>query len=285
MVEDHFSKFKNSLKFHILAPIIFAVFISIILTQLIIFVSSFQNGNIYTLQDSFNFSTILNLFLVSIISLIFLIGIFRFRNIKKLTVAKILVFLFIEGGMLSILLFGKLLFTYLRFETPIFLIFFAAVAYICTYFAFLSFFDSLSLKARNRLFIISSGSLGSFLGILIPIIPIIIILSLLSIFDFLLIKSNFFQKKFGIFTHESIIFEMAFSTNDWGIGIGDLICYSMLVSSASANFGIMIGGISLFFLLLGSLFTMKFVSKEKNMPGLPLSFFFGLLPSLIILIL
>ena len=30
---------------------------------------------------------------------------------------------------------------------------------------------------------------------------------------------------------------------------------------------------------------MKFVSKEKSMPGLPLSFFFGLLPSLIILIL
>ena len=117
MVEDHFSKLKKSLKFYIIVPIMFAVFISIILTQLIIFVSSFQNGNISTLQDSFNFSTILNLFLVSIISLIFLFGIFRFRNIKKLTVAKILVFLFIEGGMLSILLFGKLLFTYLGFET------------------------------------------------------------------------------------------------------------------------------------------------------------------------
>ncbi|MBT8172316.1 hypothetical protein KJN74_05550 [Candidatus Bathyarchaeota archaeon] len=187
--------------------------------------------------------------------------------------------------MLSILLFGKLLFTYLGFDNPIFIIFFAAIAYICTYFAFLTFFDSLSMNARNRLFIISSGSLGSFLGLLIPIIPIIIIIFSLSIIDLLLIKNNYFKKKIGSFEHETLIFEMAFFTEDWGIGIGDLICYSIIVSSTFANFGVIIGGLSLLLLLTGSLFTLKYTSKEKNMPGLPISSALGLLPSIIVLIL
>jgi hypothetical protein len=285
MEKEYRKRIGDSKTKSLILPIMFAVIVSLILTQLIIFVSTIQNGGFYSIQNSLNSSTIVNLFLISIISLLLLFGIFRLRKFKKLTIAKVLVFIFIEGGMLSILLFGKLLFTLLGFDNPIFILFFLAIAYTCTYFAFLNFFDSLSLKARNRLFIISSGSLGSFLGLLIPIVGIIVILIILSGIDLFLIQTNFFKKKLGQLNHEKFIFEMAFSTNDWGIGIGDLICYSIIVSSTFANFGIIIGSFSLFLLILGSLLTMKFTTKEKNMPGLPISLGLGILPSLIVLIL
>ena len=280
MTKTNFLRFFKSIKIRIIFPILFAIIISLLLVELIIVINSFQNENISTLQDSFNSYTILNIFLVSVISLTLFFIILRIKKIKSLMVAKILVFLFIEGGMLSILLFGKLLLSYSKLDNSIFIIFFVGVAYVCTYFAFLTFFDSLSLKGRNRLFVVSSGSLGSFLGLLIPIIPIIVVLILLSFIDLILIQNNFFQKRIGFFEHELFIFEMAFITQEWGIGIADLICYSMIVSSTSANFGLIIGSFSLILILIGSLFTMKMTSKQKYIPGLPVTSILGLLPAI-----
>ena len=85
--------------------------------------------------------------------------------------------------------------------------------------------------------------------------------------------------------HEKIIIEMAFQTNEWGIGIGDLICYSMIVSSTSANYGILVGSLSLLFILTGALFTMKLTAKQRQVPGLPIATTLGLLPSILVLIL
>ena len=268
-----------------LYPIFFAIIISMVLVQLILLVNSYQERPLLSLQKSFTTSTILNLLVVSVLSAIVLFILFRIRKIRNKTAAKALIAMFIEGGMLAILLFGKLLFISLGLETPIFLIFVAVVAYIGTYFAFLAFVDSLSQKARNRLFVISSGSLGSFLGLLIPILPVIGISIILAITDIFLIQTAFFQRMLGEAKHEKIIIEMAFSTNEWGIGIGDLICYSMIVSSTSANYGILVGSLSLLFILTGALFTMKLTAKQRQVPGLPIATTLGLLPSILVLIL
>lgn len=268
-----------------LYPIFFTIIISMVLVQLILLVNSYQERPLLSLQKSFTTSTILNLLVVSVLSAIVLFILFRMHKISNETAAKALIAMFIEGGMLAILLFGKLLFISLGLETPIFLIFVAVVAYIGTYFAFLAFVDSLSQKARNRLFVISSGSLGSFLGLLIPILPVIGISIILAITDIFLIQTAFFQRMLGEAKHEKIIIEMAFSTNEWGIGIGDLICYSMIVSSTSANYGILVGSLSLLFILTGALFTMKLTAKQRQVPGLPIATTLGLLPSILVLIL
>ena len=180
-----------------LYPIFFAIIISMVLVQLILLVTSYQERPLLSLQKSFTTSTILNLLVVSVLSAIVLFILFRMRKISNETAAKALIAMFIEGGMLAILLFGKLLFISLGLETPIFLIFVAVVAYIGTYFAFLAFVDSLSQKARNRLFVISSGSLGSFLGLLIPILPVIGISIILAITDIFLIQTAFFKECSG----------------------------------------------------------------------------------------
>ena len=62
-----------------------------------------------------------------------------------------------------------------------------------------------------------------------------------------------------------------------------MISYSMIVSGASANFGIIIGGLSLLFILLGAVFTMALTTKQKHFPGLPIATALGLIPVLLIL--
>ena len=264
-------------------PIFFAIIISMFLVQLILLVSPYEEETVISLQRSFNSSTVVNLLIISVVSAVALFGLFRIRKFGNQTAAKVLVAMFIEGGMLAILLFGKLLFISLGLESPIFLVFVAIVAYIGTYFVFLSFVDSLSRKARNRLFIISSGSLGSFLGLLLPLPFILVIAALLAVADAFLIQSQFFKRFLGEAKYEKMIIEMAFSTSEWGIGIGDLISYSMIVSAGSANLGLVVGGVSLLFILVGAIITMRLTMRQRHVPGLPITTVLGLLPILIAL--
>jgi hypothetical protein len=285
MEKSNLSRYSSSKpsKVGFIYPIFFAIIISMFFVQSILLVSPYEETTVASLQRSFNISTIVNLLLISLLSAIFLYGLFKIKKIKNQMAAKVLVAMFIEGGMLAILLFGKLLFITLGLESPIFLVFVAFVAYIGSYFAFLSFVDQLSRNGRNRLFVIASGSLGSFLGLLLPI-PIIVVVSvILAIADAFLIQTEFFKGLLGQARYEKTIIEMAFSTSEWGIGIGDLISYSMIVSGTSANFGLVIGGLSLLFILAGALLTMRLTANQRQVPGLPIATALGLLPSLFVL--
>jgi len=265
-------------------PIFFAIVISLFFVQVILLVNPYSDNTVVSLQRSFSSLTVLNLFVVSVLSGIILFGLFRYKKIRTEIASKLLIAMFIEGGMLSILLFGKLLFVSLRLESPIFLVFVAIVAYLGSYFAFLSFVDSLSRKNRNRLFVISSGSLGSFLGLLLPIPVVITVSTVLAIVDAFLIQTNLFRGFLGEAKYEKMIVEMAFSTSEWGIGIGDLIVYSIIVSSTSANFGLVTGGFSLLLILVGALVTMKLTTKQRQVPGLPIATALGLVPSIFLLV-
>jgi len=271
-------------KFGFIYPIFFAIVISLFFVQVILLVSPYSDNTVNSLQRSFSILTVLNLFVVSVLSGIILFGLFRYKKIRTQTASKLLIAMFIEGGMLSILLFGKLLFISIGFDSPIFLVFVAIVAYFGSYFVFLSFVDSLSRKNRNRLFVISSGSLGSFLGLLLPISVVIMVSIVLAIVDAFLIQTKLFRGFLGEAKYENMIVEMAFSTSEWGIGIGDLIVYSIIVSSASANFGLVIGGLSLLLILIGALVTMKLTTKQSQFPGLPIATALGLLPSILFLV-
>jgi hypothetical protein len=187
--------------------------------------------------------------------------------------------------MLSSLLFGKLVFTLLGLKSHFLHILAAAIAYVGVYCAYLVIVDAISERTRNTLFIVCSGSLGAFLGVLIHLLPIIGISIALSVVDMILVKRKTVQRTVGLpAEYEEMIMRMTFSTKDWGIGIGDLVCYSMIVSSSSVNFGALVGGLSLGFILMGSLLTMKLAMKHMQVPGLPIVTALGLLPPIIALL-
>jgi hypothetical protein len=227
----------------------------------------------------------LNIFAIGLVSAISLFIFFRMLKTRKDIALRLLVATFIIGGMLSTLLFGKQVFILLNLESPLFLLVVAVIAYVGTYFAYLAFVEALSDRARNLLFVICSGTLGSFLGVLVPILPVIGISLFLSVADIVLIHRNTVEKIVGEVEYEKLIMKLAFSNREWGIGIGDLICYSMVVSSSLVSYGVLVGVLSLFLILVGSLLSLVLAIRMVRIPGLPIPIVLGLLPSMALLIL
>jgi hypothetical protein len=125
--------------------------------------------------------------------------------------------------------------------------------------------------------------LGSFLGVLVPILAVIGVSLLLSVADIALIHRNTVEKIVGESEYEKLIMKLAFSNREWGIGIGDLTCYSMVVSNALVVFGFFTGVMSLLLILLGSLISLALTLRVARLPGLPIPVTLGLLPSIALL--
>ena len=270
-------------KLYFLLPIFFAILISLIYSQFMLLAQPYSDSSTFTFEGYSEVFIALNIFAITVISAVSLFIFFRILKTKREAALRILVATFIIGGMLSTLLFGKQIFILLNLESPLFLLVVAVVAYGGTYFAYLAFVDALSDRARNMLFVVCSGTLGAFLGVLVPILPVIGISLFLSIADIVLIGRGTVEKIVGEAEYEKLIMKIAFSNREWGIGIGDLTCYAMVVSSASVNFGFLVGGLSLLLILVGALLSLVLAIRMVRLPGLPISIVLGLLPSMAML--
>jgi hypothetical protein len=264
---------------YFILPILLTIIIAILLAQ---FTISIQQNSSLTLFDSTDeLSIIVNIFFIIIISIASLFIFFRlFRKRKELAI-RIMVATFIISGVLATLLFTKLVFNTLKLEFPIILIVAAIVTYIGAYFGYLVIVDNISNKTRNTLFIICSGILGSFFGVLVPTFAIVLSLLLLSLADVYLIKKKTVEKVFGEIAYEKMITEITFSNKNWGIGIGDLTCYSIVVANTAINFGFLLGTVSLLLILVGSFLSLRITFRRGRLPGLPISIILGLLPAII----
>ena len=280
--ENHFSVKINKLYF--LLPIFFAILLSLIYSQFVLLAQPFSNSSILSFARYDVIFIALNIFAIIIISAASLYIFFRILKTRREVALRVLVATFIIGGMLSTLLFGKHLFILLNLESPFFLLVVAFIAYIGTYFAYLSFVDALSDRARNTLFVLCSGTLGAFVGVLIPILPVIGISVFLSVADLILISRGVVEEIVGEVEYGKLIMKLAFSNREFGIGIGDLTCYSMVVSSSTVSCGFLVGGLSLLLILVGSLFSLGLTMKFIRIPGLPISMGLGLLPSIVFLL-
>ena len=280
--ENHFSVKINKLYF--LLPIFFAILLSLIYSQFVLLAQPFNNNSILSFARYDVVFIALNIFAIIIISVASLYIFFRILKTRREVALRVLVATFIIGGMLSTLLFGKHLFILLNLESPFFLLVVAFIAYIGTYFAYLSFVDALSDRARNTLFVLCSGTLGAFVGVLIPILPVIGISVILSIADLILISRGVVEEIVGEAEYGKLIMKLAFSNREFGIGIGDLTCYSMVVSSSTVSYGFLVGGLSLLLILVGSLLSLGLTIRFIRIPGLPISMGLGLLPSIIMLL-
>jgi hypothetical protein len=273
-------------KLDFIFPIFFALLIAMILAQLALLSGSYGKISLLQLYGDSEAFIILNLFVIAIVSVVSLLIFFHVLKIRNELAVRILVAAFIMGGMLSSLLFGKLVFTLLGLRSHLLHILVAAVAYLGAYFAYLVIVDVISERTRNTLFVICSGILGAFLGVLIHMLAVIGISIALSVVDTILIKRGTAQRIIGLpAEYEKLIMKMTFSTEKWGIGIGDLICYSMIVSSSAVNFGVLAGCSSLGLILIGSFLTMILAVKRRRVPGLPVVTALGLLPSIMLLLL
>jgi hypothetical protein len=117
----------------------------------------------------------------------------------------------------------------------------------------------------------------------VPTTAIIGISLFLSLADLILIKKKTVEKMVGDTTYEKLISGVTFSNGQWGIGIGDLTCYSIVVSNTSVTFGVLAGVLSLLMISIGCFLSLILTVKMIRIPGLPISIVLGLLPSIIIL--
>jgi hypothetical protein len=269
-------------RFNFILPVFFAILVSTICAQFVLLAEPLRDskGLIGELGD---FLIVLNLIAVTLMSIMSLLIFFRIFKKRPELALKILVAVFIMGGVLSTLLFGKLVFNLLGIDSPLFLVVTAITAYAGAYFAYLVLVDALSERMKNSLFVICSGLLGSFLGILLPVIPVLLISSFLSILDLFLIKRKTLEDMVGEEAYEKLIINVTFSNKGWGIGIGDLTCYAMIASNTLITFGFLAGVISLFLILLGSFLSMALTVRMFRVPGLPIPVVLGLLPSILLL--
>lgn len=268
-------------KLHFMLPILFAILVSLICAQFVLLSEPIRNST--ALFDGMSeFLVVINVFIIVVLSMVSLFVFFRMFNKNPHFALRIVVAAFILGGMLSTLLFGKLVFSLLNLNSPLILVVVAFVAYVGVYFAYLSIVDALSDRMKNLLFVFCSGALGSFLGVLLPAVPVVGISLFLSVLDFLLIKGKTVENIVGEETYEKLVFNVAISNEDWGIGIGDLTCYSMVVSSTSVTFGFSIGMVSLLLILLGSLISITLTLRRVRLPGLPIPVALGLIPSIML---
>jgi hypothetical protein len=270
-------------RLHFMLPILFAILVSLICAQFVLLSEPIRNST--ALFDGMSeFFVVISILVIVVLSIVSLFVFFRIFNKNPHFALRIVVAAFILGGMLSTLLFGKLVFSLLHLDSPLLLIVVAFVAYIGVYFAYLSIVDALSDRMKNLLFVFCSGSLGSFLGVLLPAVPVIGISLFLSVLDFLLIRRRTVENIVGEETYEKLVFNVAISNQEWGIGIGDLTCYSMVVSSTSVTFGFSIGVVSLMLILIGSLISLTLTLQRVRLPGLPIPIALGLIPLIMLLL-
>jgi len=280
--ENNFSTRINKLYF--LLPVFFTILIALIYSQLVLFSQAENNIATFLFEGYSEVFIVLIISTITIISAISLMIFLHILKTKKDLAIRVLVATFIMGGMLSTLLFGKHLFILLKLESPLFLLAIAFVAYVGSYFAYLAFVEALSDRLRNALFLLCSGTLGSFLGVLVPTLPVIGISLLFSLADTILISRNTLEKIVGKDEYEKMIMKVAFTNRKWGIGIGDLTCFSMIVANSSVSYGVFVGGLSLLLILFGSLLSLALTVRMIRIPGLPISTILGLLPSILLLI-
>ena len=124
--------------------------------------------------------------------------------------------------------------------------------------------------------VIIVGSLtGTFLGASIPGLTAIVLLAALAVYDLI----SVYRGPIGKIAEMTDLEEFkgaVFTVGDLTIGMGDIVFYSMLVSTAMINLGTLayLGGFT--GVAAGSFLGFKLLERREVLPGLPLSIGMGL---------
>jgi len=277
-----FCSYKPS-KMSFVLPIFFTILIAIVFSQLVLVSQPYNKDYLFSLFNLEVFSPF-NLFIMAVSTVVILYLFLRAVKTGKEIAVRVLASFYIIAGCYSILLVSRLVFIMTGSDSQLLLLIPAAATFVGMFGGFLVFIGNLPVRERNRLFVISSGAFGALIGVIMPTSLVLGVLITFSIADTILVLNKSIQKSFGELKYEEILQQLTFSTTEWGIGIGDLICYSIITANTSIYFGIYPGILSLVLVLVGSYITMKVAAKQSRFPGLPIPTALSLLPSLCLLL-
>jgi len=116
---------------------------------------------------------------------------------------------------------------------------------------------------------------GTFLGVSVPMLTAIVLLSALTIYDFVAVYKGPIGKMAKNAQLEEFV-GAVFTYGDLTIGMGDIVFYSMLSSTAMMNFGVFPFIATSIGIIVGAFLGFKMLETREIFPGLPLALSIGL---------
>ncbi len=149
--------------------------------------------------------------------------------------------------------------------------------------------DKFSSRAKNAVILIFGVLIGAFMGVIMPTWTTMMILIGISFWDIISVRRGPIKKIFQLFDPEmqeleqkgtekpAILSREEFKEASMEIGIGDIAFYSLLASHALISTdSILVWGFTTLGVLIGAMWTLRLIRKNKMLPGLPLSIFIGI---------
>jgi hypothetical protein len=139
---------------------------------------------------------------------------------------------------------------------------------------------------KNIAAMIYGGGIGTLLGTALPLWTGLLMVMGISMYDIYSVRSGPIKEIVKVSKEQQeAIPGLSYVSSDWEIGLGDLGIYSMLVSLAQTQFGLIACMASIIGVLAGSLLTLQLLKKREFLPGLPITSLIGAIPIVIFMIL
>ncbi len=155
------------------------------------------------------------------------------------------------------------------------------------------YFTTFSLFTKNLIVLYIGLLMGALLGVMMPLWTTLAILIGISCWDIFAVKSKRgpIRNMIDIASKDAMVDdlseeelkeklesgEIAYDTSKLEIGIGDLVFYSMLTSSALILAGsVIVMILTSIAIIIGTGITIQGLKKNKILPGLPISIFLGI---------
>ena len=158
------------------------------------------------------------------------------------------------------------------------------IAYVGLYFSFRDYTGSLSRRKAGFLRTVSATLLGSVLGAFLPLLFTIPFMVLLSILDPLFVESKMLRQSVGTRAFDNVVTVTTLPLAGIDIGIGDLMAYSILVTTSIIHAGILVALVTTVLILTGVLLTFQITSSRHVVPGLPIPLWLGIVPIIVALL-
>jgi len=143
-----------------------------------------------------------------------------------------------------------------------------------------------SQKAKNIVAVLYGGGIGTLLGTALPLWTGLLMVTGISIYDIYSVRSGPIKEIVKVSKEgEELIPGLSYVSSDWEIGLGDLGIYSMLISLAETQFGLIACASSMIGIFIGSVLTLQLLKKREFLPGLPLTSLIGAIPIVAFMIL
>ena len=278
MKKENSSNFFNKKRF--LIPILVATLFTFFMVQLSLF--SLNNEDLkLPLPNGGGISSIVtNMSLFVSIAIVAIALISLSEKLKKEYAPNFFITIYLVVGTIFILLFGKQFFNVPANSLPLIYIIFAGLAYLGFYSIYLIITGILPTGLKNFIFITYSSIIGMYLGISLPTNSVIAVTLALSFVDIFWVYHRLRIREVND-PMEQFMVVITYPKRRWGIGLGDLTCFAMLITCSFINFGVVNSIFSIILILLGSHYSMKGAEKYAYFPGLPISTGLGAIPILL----